>query len=135
MDFVALLRRSGLAPPITTSSSTVDAFSDRGRVEQGLGQEGESSGTSSSIARGGAFVWMIWVTIASIVGLALSVFAVYLSWTCSTAQRQHTALKIILAVLAFMFSLTYIIVHYILVFVTRGTKRAFCAPEVPFFYR
>ena len=63
-------------------------------------------------------MWM-WAWIVAIVGIALSVFAVYLSWTCSSRQGQPLLMKIVLAVLAALFSIIYIIVHLVLVWTAR----------------
>jgi ABC-type Fe3+ transport system permease subunit len=90
----------------------------------------ESTGTGKEherfISEGGVenhsfvYAWTMWVWtwVAVIVGIILSVIAVYLSWTCSTAQNQHVLMKVALAILAALFSVVYIIVHFILVFVT-----------------
>lgn len=52
--------------------------------------------------------------VSSIIGLLISCYAVYLSWTCNTAMGVNTGLKIVFAFFAFIFGLLYLI-FYVLV--------------------
>lgn len=108
MDFVLISNRA----LSLTKNSEAEPFSDRDQ------SGGETEKTSSALY---AFR-TVWATIVAIVGILLSVFAVYLSWTCSTAQGQPIVMKIVLAIIAAIFSVLYIIIHYILVFITAESK-------------
>jgi len=51
--------------------------------------------------------------IPSIIGCLIGCYAVYLSWTCNTAQGIGTVEKIIRAFFAFIFGLLYLLVYVI----------------------
>ena len=52
--------------------------------------------------------------ITVVVSLGISIYAVYLSWTCNTASGYPTVKKVIFAFFAFVFGLLYLI-FYLLV--------------------
>jgi len=82
-------------------------------------------------AQASAYGWYVYASIIWIIGILLSVFAVYLSWMCSTSQGQDIVMKVVLAIIAALFSLIYIIVHFVLVFATRNIDgvSAWCSPS------
>lgn len=52
--------------------------------------------------------------VSFVVGIVIGVVAVYLSWTCNTALQYGTALKVIFAILAYLFGFLYIILYMIM---------------------
>jgi hypothetical protein len=50
----------------------------------------------------------------NIVSFIISVFAVYLSWTCNTAAGMHVVMKVIYGFFAFIFGFLYLM-YYLLV--------------------
>ncbi len=50
----------------------------------------------------------------NIVSFIISVFAVYLSWTCNTAAGMHVVMKVIYGFFAFVFGFLYLM-YYLLV--------------------
>jgi hypothetical protein len=50
----------------------------------------------------------------NIVSFIISVFAVYLSWTCNTAAGMHVVMKVIYGFFAFIFGFIYLM-YYLLV--------------------
>lgn len=61
---------------------------------------------SSNDSEGGASIGSI---IGFVIGTLLGFVAVYLSWSCNTKEGYSTGLKILYAILAFIFSTLYII--------------------------
>lgn len=51
--------------------------------------------------------------VTSLLGTAVSIFAVYLSWTCNTKQDENVVLKVIYALFAFIFNIFYLIYYYL----------------------
>ena len=51
--------------------------------------------------------------ISSLLGLAIGLWAVYLSWTCNTAGNVDVILKVVYAIFAFIFGLFYILFYFI----------------------
>ena len=51
--------------------------------------------------------------IYSIISFAVSVYAVYLSWSCNTAANVNVLLKVIYAFFAFIFGFLYLIFYFI----------------------
>lgn len=49
--------------------------------------------------------------ISSVISIAISAFAAYLSWECN--RNTHTVLRVVYAVLAFIFGLFYLIYYAI----------------------
>lgn len=95
----------------------------RKKKESFDGGSSSSAPTSSSVAAD-VVAW-VWGVFVALIGLALSVLAVYLSWTCGTKQNLPTVTKVILAIVAALFSVIYIIVHFVLVFVTNNSNGRF----------
>jgi len=54
------------------------------------------------------------VSLFNIVSSIISVFAVYLSWTCNTAAGMHVVMKVIYGFFAFIFGFLYLM-YYLLV--------------------
>ena len=55
---------------------------------------------------------------SNIIGIAMGILAVYLSWTCNTKKGDSTLLKVIYAIFAFLFAPLYLIIY---LFIVRGT--------------
>lgn len=51
--------------------------------------------------------------ISMIIGISIGVFAAYLSWRCNSKLNYSIGLKVLNAVLAYIFGLVYIILHFI----------------------
>jgi uncharacterized membrane protein len=51
--------------------------------------------------------------VSSIIGLAIAAFAVYLSWTCNTAQGYGTGEKVLYAICASLFGTLYLIYYFL----------------------
>ena len=51
--------------------------------------------------------------ISMIIGIAIGIFAVYLSWKCNTKFNYSLWLKVLYAFLAYIFGLVYIVLHFI----------------------
>lgn len=60
-------------------------------------------------SKGWSIVGVIW----SVITFLLSIYAVYVSWNCNTANEVNAILKTIYALFAFMFGWLYLIIHYI----------------------
>lgn len=56
-------------------------------------------------------------TFSILLSFILSIYAVYLSWTCSTAQNIAVGLKVLYAIFAYIFGFLYLIYY---VFVNAG---------------
>lgn len=57
--------------------------------------------------------WTAFSIIYSIISTAVSIYAVYLSWSCNTAADVNVLLKIIYAFFAFIFGFIYLIFYFI----------------------
>jgi uncharacterized membrane protein len=50
-------------------------------------------------------------TVSLIIGFLISSLALYLSWTCNTAQKEPTIIKILYGFFAFIFGTFYLILY------------------------
>lgn len=72
-----------------------------------------SSAAQTSLKR--AFgIFSLGGIISFVIGMIIGFTAVYLSWTCNSALQYNLALKVIFAVLAYVFGLLYIIFYIIM---------------------
>ena len=52
--------------------------------------------------------------VAMVVGIIIGTVAAYLSWSCNTALNYNLGLKVVFAVLAYIFGLLYILLYMIM---------------------
>jgi len=57
-----------------------------------------------------------------IIGICVGAYAAYLSWQCNTAIGTNMPLKVLFAVLAYIFGFLYLICYYIFLSSTCGVK-------------
>ena len=59
-----------------------------------------------------------------IIGICIGAYAAYLSWQCNTAIGTSMPLKVLFAVLAYIFGFLYLICYYIFLSSTCGAARS-----------
>ena len=88
-------------------------------------------GRRDGYVNAGASTYSVTYLVWTLIGTVVSLFAAWLSWTCNTRMGMDVAVKVVWAVLAYIFGFLYLI-YYALVRSDACSALAKAHPNSPF---